>query len=66
VPNADFTDASDDYRLREAALLTVTDSMRGEIFACLSKAYGDENKLYSRMAKTNHPPTRKMTRTSLK
>jgi len=52
----DFDDASDDYELREAALRAVTDAMRGEIFACLAKAYGDEIKLYSRMAQTNHLP----------
>ena len=52
----DFDEAGDDYELREAALLTVTDSMRGEIFACLAKACGDEVKLYSRMAQTKRSP----------
>jgi hypothetical protein len=50
----DFDGASDEYELREAAFLVVTDSMRAEIFACLTKAYGDEVKLYSRMARTKH------------
>ena len=52
----DFDEASDDYELREAALLAVTDSMRSEIFACLAKAYGGEVQLCSRMAQTNHSP----------
>lgn len=52
----DFDEASDDYELREVALLIVTDAMRGEIFACLAKAYGNENKLYSRMAQTKRLP----------
>jgi hypothetical protein len=52
----EFDDAGDDYELCEAALLAVTDAMRDELFACLAKAYGDEIKLYSRMAQTNHTP----------
>lgn len=43
--------------LREAALLTATDSQRQEIFECLRAAYGDEFKLYSRLWHTNSPLT---------
>jgi len=51
---ADFRDSSDYYELREAAMRSVTNAMRREIFECLAHAYGNEIKLYSRMSKTNH------------
>ena len=47
-PNG-FEEFTDDYELREAALLAVTDSQRQEIFECLRAAYGDEFRLYSRL-----------------
>jgi hypothetical protein len=47
-----FNDAGDEYELREAALVSATNAQRGEIFACLCAAYGDEIQLYSRMART--------------
>jgi hypothetical protein len=56
LPDQYFDEATDEYELREAALIAVTDSMRPELFANLVNAYGSENKLYSRMAKTNHDP----------
>lgn len=45
---------SDD--LEELALLAVTESQRPQIFQCLAKAYGDEIKLYTRMAETSSNP----------
>ena len=53
----EFEEFSDDYELREAALLAATDSQRQEIFECLRAAYGDEFKLYSRLWHTNSPLT---------
>jgi len=47
-PN-DFEDFTEDDFLLGAALETVTDSQRHEIFECLRKAYGDEFKLYNRL-----------------
>lgn len=47
-PNG-FEELTDDDSVLGAALLTVTDSQRAEIFDCLRKSYGDENKLYSRL-----------------
>ena len=45
----EFQSCSDDYELRQAALVAVTDSQRLEIFECLRAAYGDEIRLYSRI-----------------
>ena len=45
----EFEEFTDDYKLREAALLAVTNSQRQEIFECLTVAYGDEFRLYSRL-----------------
>ena len=53
----EFEEFADDYELREAALLAVTDGQRREIFECLRAAYGDENRLYSRLWHTNSPST---------
>lgn len=49
----DPEDAQDEHELRDVALATVTDAFRPEIFACLSKAYGNAIALYSRMWRTN-------------
>lgn len=43
----------DDYELRDYALTVVTNSMRKEIYACLRKAYGGDEGLYSRMFQTH-------------
>lgn len=48
-----FDDAAEDYELREAALLAAPEAQRQEIFDCLSKAYGSDVQLYSRMSRTN-------------
>jgi hypothetical protein len=53
-PN-DFEDLTEDEYLLGAALLTVTDSQRQEIFECLRNAYGDEFRLYSRLWHTRSP-----------
>jgi hypothetical protein len=50
-PN-DFEDLTWDEHLLGAALVTVTDSQRKEIFECLRNAYGDEFRLYSRLWRT--------------
>jgi hypothetical protein len=47
-PN-EFEDLTEEHQLREASLLSVTDSQRHEIFECLRAAYGNEFKLYSRI-----------------
>ena len=47
-PN-DFEDLTEDDYLLGAALQTVTDSQRQEIFECLRTAYGDDFRLYSRL-----------------
>ena len=47
-PN-DFEDLTEDDYLLGAALETVTDSQRQEIFECLRTAYGDNFRLYSRL-----------------
>ena len=47
-----FDDVADKY-IHQAVLLAATDAQRKEIFDCLSKGFGDEFKLYSRMSKTN-------------
>jgi hypothetical protein len=47
-PN-EFEEFTDDYKLREAALLAVTDSQRQEIFECLKAACRDEFRLYGRL-----------------
>jgi hypothetical protein len=44
-----FGEASDEYSLRIAALTTVSDHQRLEIFRCLTTAYGNNVRLYSRM-----------------
>ena len=48
-----FDDAEDEYELRDAALTAASDAQREEIFDCLSKAYGGDVLLYSRMSQTN-------------
>lgn len=53
-PN-DFEDLTEDEYLLGAALQTVTDSQRQEIFECLRTAYGDELRLYSRLWHTRSP-----------
>jgi hypothetical protein len=51
-----FENEIESFQLQESALLAVTDSLRCEIFDCLSEAYGGEVGLYSRMSKTDHSP----------
>jgi hypothetical protein len=48
-----FDDVAEDYELREAALLAATEAQRQEIFDCLSRAYGGDVQLYSRISRTN-------------
>ncbi len=45
----EFNDAGDEYELREAALVAVTQGQRTEIFRCLKDAYGGEVQLYTRL-----------------
>ena len=45
----EFEEFTDDHKLREAALLAVTNSQRQEIFECLKTAYGNEFRLYGRL-----------------
>lgn len=46
---AELEDEADEYKLREAALVAVTNHLRRDVFQCLESAYGGFNQLYSRL-----------------
>jgi hypothetical protein len=50
TPDRDeFEELTDEFALTEQALMTIVNSQRREIFDCLSAAYGDVYRLYSRL-----------------
>jgi hypothetical protein len=55
----DFEDLTEDDGLIDQALMAVVNSQRHEIFECLSTAYGDAIKLYTRIWYTRSPAAEK-------